>query len=398
MRLAIEAIGVPSPPRFIPFKSAIALSVNPESITAVGTLLRNWLKRGATNNSLPITAFDTKSRITSIFPAFPTKMKKKTITLKEWLYDWYESYAKPNIKRSTAVSYECYIRKHIVPEIGEYKMSEINLDILQRFFNEKQKEIAPKTIYNLRMMMHSAFKSAYLNDLVKKNYIEFVVIPTVIKKEMRVLTRQEQQKLLSKIYYTDEPYAFGVFLCLVTGIRIGELCALQWSDIDTSNSMLKITKTLQRLPKISPNQGENRTEIVIGLPKSSASIRSIPIDKMIAEKLLNHKHNMEKQYGKAITKNNEYIITHSLHNPVEPSTIRKYFTQIIDEIGIEKANLHSLRHTFATRALEAGIDFKTLSVLLGHSDISVTLNRYVHVLENTKRSAIEEIHNTMMYS
>ena len=136
---------------------------------------------------------------------------KTSMTLMEFLNEWFEVYSKPNIKHSTAVSYECYIRKHITPEIGVIPLNEVSLHVLQIFFNRKSKELSPKTVSNLRMMLHAAFKVAYLNDLVSKNYIEYVTIPKVLRKEMRVFSKAEQEKLMITITNTDEPYAFGIF-------------------------------------------------------------------------------------------------------------------------------------------------------------------------------------------
>lgn len=312
------------------------------------------------------------------------------ITLKEWLDKWFTLYAKPNIKHSTAVSYECYIRKHISPVIGDVRMDRIDLDTLQLFFNTKSRELSPKSVSNIRMMLHSAFKIAYINDIIDKNYIEHITIPKVIRKEMRVLTRAEQRKLLVSIANTDEPYAFGIFLCLTTGIRIGELCALTWNDVDLVNNKLKIRRTLQRLMSLDDNCNK-KTQIYIGLPKSEASIRDIPLSCDIVKRTIKHQNNMTTRYGKSILSPAEYIITHRYNFPCEPKTMQDYFKKIIEYSGIEYANFHALRHTFATRALEAGVDFKTLSIILGHSDINVTMNRYAHVLEDTKRKAMDSI-------
>lgn len=312
------------------------------------------------------------------------------ITLQEWLHKWFELYTKPNVKQSTAVSYECYIRNHITPTIGSIKMSKLNLEILQRLFNKISETHAPKTVRNIRMMLHSAFKYAFLEGLIPINYIEYVITPSVVKKEMRVLTRSEQDKLIIAVTNTDEPYAFGILLCLTTGIRIGELCALKWEHIDFDSEKLKIRQTIQRLMKLDDDGEKNSTSLVIGTPKSNSSIRDIPIHDII-KVLQMHRENMIKHYGSAIVNSSEYIITHRLGHPTEPKTIQKYFKKTLADACINEANFHSLRHTFATRALEAGVDFKTLSILLGHSDISVTMNCYAHVLDDTKSNAMSSI-------
>ncbi len=296
------------------------------------------------------------------------------LTLGKWLYEWFEVYSKPNIKQSTAVSYDGYIRNHIVPVLGDIPLSEIKLGILQKFFNDESQKYSPKTVSNLRMMFHTALKIAYLNDLIGKNYIEFVKIPTVRTPEMRVFTIAEQKKLTDELNRTDEPFAIGIFLCLTTGIRIGELCGLQWKHIDFENNNLMIRQTVQRLPKLDYDGTGNKTEIVIGSPKSMASVRDIPLDDKIIEKLIDYKKNVEQIHGKFITNPDEFLIASKRGKPTEPRTIQDSFKRIILKAVISNANFHALRHTFATRALEAGVDFKTLSILLGHSDITVTIH------------------------
>ena len=229
--------------------------------------------------------------------------------LKEWLHEWYEVYSKPNIKQSTAVSYEGYIRKHIVPALGDISLSEIRLGTLQKFFNDEAQKYSPKTVSNLHMMFHTAMKIAYQNDLIGKNYIEFVKIPTVRTPEMRVFTIAEQKKLTDELKRTDEHFAIGIFLCLTTGIRVGELCGLQWKHIDIENNNLMIRQTVQRLPKLDYSGKGNKTEIVIGSPKSQASERDIPLEDKIIEKLLDYKNKMEQIHGRYITAPDEFLIT-----------------------------------------------------------------------------------------
>lgn len=320
------------------------------------------------------------------------------ITLKKWLHEWFEVYSKPNIKQSTAVSYDCYIRKHIVPVLGDIPLSEVKLGTLQKFFNDEAQKYSPKTVSNLRMMFHAALKIAYQNDLICKNYIEFVKIPTVRTPEMRVFTIAEQKKLTDELKRTDEPFAIGIFLCLTTGIRIGELCGLQWKHIDIENNNLMIRQTVQRLPKLNYDGTGNKTEIVIGSPKSLASERDIPLEEKIVEKLLDYKKAIEKLHGKHISSPDEFLITSGRGKSSEPRTIQDSFKRIISNAGISNANFHALRHTFATRALEAGVDFKTLSIILGHSDINVTMNRYAHVLDEPKRAAMKNITSIILQS
>lgn len=315
---------------------------------------------------------------------------KKEMTVSEWLNTWLYRYAVPSIKPSTAVSYECYVRKHIIPAIGNVRMADLNLDILQDFFNEEAMNYSPKTLRNERMMLHTSFRLAILNDVISKNYIEYVRLPTVHRTEMRVLTLIEQKKLMAELRRTEERLGIGVLIALATGIRIGELCGLQWKHIDFDRGYIYIRQTVQRIKCIEPEKTGHKTILMIDSPKSEASVRDIPLDDAL--------HNILLNYMKKITttKPDDYILTLNNGKPVEPKTVAVCFKRIVRDAGIKPANFHALRHTFATRALEAGIDFKTLSVILGHSDFYVTMTRYAHVLDDQKRNAMKSITSVIL--
>ena len=177
------------------------------------------------------------------------------------------------------------------------------------------------------------------------------------KREMRVLSIHEQAILEKFLYKDTNYYKLGVLLALYTGIRIGELCALQWEDIDVDK--ITINKTVQRI------SNGNKTELRILTPKTHSSIRTIPLPTFFKEYI-----NSFRETG-AVVKNRN-------HMPVEPRLMQLTYKKYIEECGLPKTNFHALRHTFATRCVESGFDIKSLSEILGHSDVKTTLNRYVH--------------------
>lgn len=270
------------------------------------------------------------------------------------------------------------------------------MDLFQKFFNEKAENgrldgkggLSEKTLRNMYTMLSTSLKQAYENSLIKKNFVELVKLPKVTKKEMRVLTLSEEQKLLNAIKASEERYKIGVLICLCTGIRVGELCGLQWQDIDEVNHVLSIRRTLNRLPTMDKSKG--KTELVIGTPKSDKSIRNIPLPMFLIDNIREYKvqRDAEKAVAGDIYDKRGFIICNEIGQPVEPRTMEDVFKRLLVSADVSKANFHALRHTFATRAVESGVDIKTLSELLGHADVSTTLNRYAHSLDEQKRKAM----------
>ncbi|MVB12756.1 Transposase from transposon Tn916 [Caprobacter fermentans] len=237
-------------------------------------------------------------------------------------------------------------------------------------------------------MFSTALKQAYENSLINRNFVEFVKLPKVTKKEMRILSLSEEQKLLTTIKASDERYKIGILICLCTGIRVGELCGLQWRDIDEVTHVLSIRRTLNRLPAM--DQSKRKTELVIGIPKSDKSIRDIPLPSFLIDDLKAYKAQRDKEKVAAgdIYDERGFIICNEIGRPIEPRTMEDVFKRLLISAGVANANFHAMRHTFATRAVESGVDIKTLSELLGHADVSTTLNRYAHSLDEQKRKAM----------
>lgn len=318
-----------------------------------------------------------------------------SMTLEEWLSYWFETYARRTIKQSTAVSYMGYINNHICPKIGVCKLSELNTDVLQRYFNEEYDSgnikgggLSAKTVHNMELMLHKALAKAVDLELLRRNYAESVELPKSVAPEMRVLTIAEQKRLMTALSYSEERYASGVWLSLATGLRIGEVLGLQWRDIDFSARKLYVRRTVNRLKTID-NEGNKKTEIVVGTPKSAKSVRDIPFNASVETALKNYRDISRKTMNVRQLRPTDFVVALHRGKPTEPKSLQKCFHRIADSAGITGATFHSLRHTFATRAIEKGVDVKTLSVLLGHADVGTTLNRYAHVLDEQKRKTMD---------
>lgn len=316
--------------------------------------------------------------------------------LGEWLTYWFETYAKRTVKQSTAVSYIGYINNHISPNIGVYRLSELNTDILQRFFNaeydngsKKGGGLSAKTVHNIELMLHKSLAKAVDLELIRRNFAESVELPKSVSPEMRVLSVIEQQQLMSVLKYSEERYAVGVWLSLATGMRIGEVLGLQWRDIDFTERKLYIRRTVNRLKKVDSCTDSKKTEIVVGTTKSAKSVRDIPFNAAVEEFLKNYKKLSMKNMNVRQLGSTDFVVAFSRGKPAEPKSLQKCFRRIAESAGISGASFHSLRHTFATRAIEKGVDVKTLSILLGHADVGTTLNRYAHVLDEQKRKTMD---------
>ena len=204
---------------------------------------------------------------------------------------------------------------------------------------------------------------------------------TVKKKdrEMRVLNLSEQKALLNVLLHDMDLYKFGVMLSLYTGIRVGELCALQWEDISLSNSILKVRKTMQRIQDTNAG-ATTKTKIIITEPKSQCSIRDIPLPEFIVD--------IAKQFADAPK---AFILSGKKKKYIEPRTMQNRFKALVVESKIDDANFHCLRHTFATRCVEVGFEIKSLSEILGHANVNITLNRYVHSSFDLKYSNMNKL-------
>lgn len=259
-----------------------------------------------------------------------------------------------NIKTSTYIKYNSIINNHIIPLLGKQDLRTLNPDNLydfSRFLLNKDTPLSKSTINDILLVLNMGLSFAEKEYGIKSPKAEFY---TISKKEMRVLSINEQSVFVRHLLYKNDIFSFGMLLALFTGMRIGELCALEWKDI--SDGKIKIRKTMQRVG----------AKIEILPPKTQSSFREIPIPKELAFIV----ESKRKPEG--------YILTRDNGKFTEPRLLQMRFKKYSSECGINDINFHALRHTFATRCVEAGFDIKTLSDILGHSDVKTTLNKYVH--------------------
>lgn len=302
----------------------------------------------------------------------PEKHGGKAITYSLLLDDWLSA-SKLNVKESTYARYVHLIQKHISPRLGDLSLSQMTTQTIENFIASQLKNgrldgkggLAPKTVADILTVIKSTMEYARYNDYVVPCNLKKLSVKRKEKK-MRVLTPTEQAALLKTLTDKMDSCKFGVVLSLYTGIRIGELCALTWEDLCLAESVLRVRKTMQRIQETEIG-AVHRTKIIITEPKSSCSIREIPLPPFIVD--------MARQFS---APTQAFVLTGNPRRFIEPRTMQNRFKYYVAESGIEKANFHATRHTFATRCVEVGFEIKSLSEILGHANVNITLNRYVH--------------------
>lgn len=268
------------------------------------------------------------------------------------------------IKQSTAANYRMKTEKHIIPEFGGKICSEVQLKDIYAFMERKIAEgLSPRYIPDIIVLMKSVFRYAVRTYHIP-NVFDGIVMPKRTKADIKILSANEQAKLMKYVKGAQNLTTLGVALSLYTGLRLGELCALQWADIDLENRILTVRKTIQR---INESNGSAKTRIVITAPKSSSSECVIPLPEFIADML--------KKYMCSP----ECFVLSGNEDPVEPRKMQYRFARILKNANLPSVHFHSLRHAFATNCIEKGFDVKTLSEILGHSSVEITVNtRYGH--------------------
>ena len=281
------------------------------------------------------------------------------------------------LKPSTYQRYEGFLRKHIAPAIGNQPMIYLTTATIQYFSTDRlQTGLSPQTVNSILIFLHSCLKYGHRHHNLP---VPEIIYFSVDKKEMRVLTAEEQRKLIDYLCSDMDIYKFGIYLALYTGLRLGELCALKWGDIE--NGRIKVRRTMQRL-----SNGDGTT-LNVGAPKTDSSIREIPIPTFLEETV---------EYFRDTNPKDRYVLAEGNKTVVEPRVMQYKFKRFLNEAGIEHANFHALRHTFATRCVECGFEVKSLSEILGHANVNITLNRYVHSSFQLKQSQMEKLAQTLL--
>lgn len=310
-------------------------------------------------------------------------------TVAEWLRLWYELYAEPNVRPTTAASYRRNIELHVIPHIGDIKLNRLTSRELQKFYKdllengrlrEAQKEKNPglsnSTVRGIHMMLHNALDRAVRERLILRNPTEDCIIPKLEKKEMKILRPEDIKAYLAAAERRGVLPMF--YLELVSGVRKGELVALLWDDLDIEQRTISVSKQALSRPG---------GEIVVNRPKTENSIRAISIPQEAVDLLVEeHQKHPDNPYMFPSPKTGEMYY---------PDSVVNLHKKLLQDAGLGYIRFHDLRHTFATMALQNGVDVKTVSAMLGHYDAGFTLRTYTHATRQMQEQAAEKMGSFM---
>lgn len=301
----------------------------------------------------------------------------------KWLKEWVNNYIKPTTKERTYNRYFEIINNHIVPKLGEYDLNDLTPIILQKHITYllnngnliNGKGLSSSSINTIITVIQESLNTAYKIGLVNFYNADKIKRPKKVEKKVTCFTPYEQKKIETIIISGGNYKLYGILLCLYLGLRIGELLSLTWDDIDLKRLEVSINKTCY-----DSKDKNNKYCRKVTSPKTESSSRIIPLPKQLLPIIKEIKNNSKSEF---VISDNDRVIT--------IRSYQKTFDSLLKKLNIEHKGFHALRHTFATRALECGMDVKTLSEILGHKSPSITLSRYAHSLMEHKKEMMNKI-------
>lgn len=302
---------------------------------------------------------------------------------KEWLKEWLDNYIKSTAKERTYTRYYEIVHQHISPHLGEYELNDLTPIVIQKFVTHLSQcgnlktgaGLSPNSVNSIITVIQGSLETANRIGLSDEYTADKIKRPKITEKQVSCFTPAEQKQIEQAVMNDKKIKMFGILLCLYSGLRVGEVLALEWTDIDFVKSELTVNKTCH-----DGKDKDGKFCRVTDTPKTESSRRVIPIPKQLLPHLREVK---KKSSSKYVVSNGEKIIS--------VRSYQKTFTSLLKRLGIQHKGFHSLRHTFATRALECGMDIKTLSEILGHKSPTITLNRYVHSLMEHKKEMMNKL-------
>ncbi|MCD7814456.1 MAG: tyrosine-type recombinase/integrase [Lachnospiraceae bacterium] len=310
-------------------------------------------------------------------------MRENPILFRTVAAEWLAT-KKLSVKESSYAAYSFMVEKHLLPEFGDSAVKDMDTDRIGAFLLAKKKHgglkdgtpLSDKTLSEIKGTLNRILRYAKSHNLID-------AVPDSLSISTRqapvvVLTKQEQKSLEEQALMEDTPYSLGVLLCLYTGIREGEVCGLQWADFNWADETVSISRTVSRISDVDTD-ADSKTHVVVGTPKTICSIRTVPLPTDIVPYI-------KERAGE----DSIYVVTGN-EKCMEPRVCRSRFKYFQKKAGVKYHKFHNLRHTYATNCIEMGIDIKTLSENLGHSDVNITLQRYVHPSMESKKAQVNKL-------
>lgn len=321
-----------------------------------------------------------------------TYVAPSAITVSEWLDVWFETYFRPTHRDTTATVFIDYINSSIRPALGGFKVQKLRQENLQAFFNHLFEDgKAPTTIRKVHVIIRSALEQAVDNNIVSTNVADRVKLPKIETKDIEVLTLEEQRVFVAALPNTDNGRALRFILS--TGLRVSELCGLRWQDIGSDS--FRITQGVVRTKNFEKDKdmAKGKTKLTFAPPKSKAGNREIPLTKTTRDILAKQRSEVLSNRLKAgdVWIDHDLVFCSPVGTPKDSANIRRTLRSALDRANVRQIGVHALRHTFATNALRAGVDPRTLSILIGHSKLAFTLQTYVHPDAGTLKASMQAI-------
>ncbi|MEI5993972.1 tyrosine-type recombinase/integrase [Candidatus Enterococcus mansonii] len=302
-------------------------------------------------------------------------------TVGDWVNIWLNQQMVEQLKESTYASYQSKLTIHVLPVIGRIPLNSLHTGHLDQLVTQLNEKLAPNSVHIVFRIIKSCLKVAQERGHIFLNPAEHTRLPKIEKKQLPALTRGQQAQVIKESKKNTK--GLPILLALETGMRIGEICALKWSDIDFEQQIINVRRTKQRIT--SRSFGKEKTKLIETTPKTRKAIRTIPITETLMEQLLKAK---DQASSAAVVEINGHA--------VEPRTISYRFEKLKKKLGLSDIVFHSLRHTFATRCVEIGINIATVSALLGHASIKMTLDTYTSSFIDDQRNAMRQFEGIIL--
>lgn len=321
------------------------------------------------------------------------------LTLSEWANYWLETYVKPVAKPSGYEHYHDNLYKHILPTLGSMKLNDMSTAVVQRFFNAAAASgnlrnggpLSAKSMKNMRVVLDVCCKRAVADGYMHANPVPLTVLKRCRTNRVETMSDDNQTILEDWLFEHPCSESAAIQIAMFTGARLGEVCALRWRDYDFETGRIHFRETVRRVSKNEANaEYGHRTEMVFSSTKTDASDRVIYLPQVLQD-LMKDQHSRFSRKFREAPKHGDFIIFNRAGSHMDPDNLSSYFRKTLAELELPHVKFHALRHTFATRAVENGIDVATVSGILGHADVTTTTHYYVHPREDAMRRAMATI-------